>query len=63
MPFEILDLVVLTRDLPLHGLRKGDRGMVAELTPPSAVKVEFLADGKRPHLLLDLELSDISLPP
>ena len=46
--FNLLDTVVLDRDLPEHGLRRGDLDAVVDLHAPDGLEVEFvLASGKR----------------
>lgn len=34
-------VVVLNRDLPAHGLRRGDLGAVVDMFAPDAIEVEF----------------------
>ena len=47
MELQVLDTVVLTRDLSEHGLRAGDLGAVVELYAPDGLEVEFVqASGK-----------------
>lgn len=55
----LLDVVVLTRDLPAHGLRRGDLGAVVELRGPEAFVVEFVAVSGRTQALVTLAPSDI----
>lgn len=38
-----LDVVVLERDLPAHGLKRGDLGAVVEQVGANAYMVEFVA--------------------
>ena len=42
MRFKVPDTVVLQRDLPDHGLCKGDLGAVVEVYEPDGVEVEFV---------------------
>ncbi len=56
---QLLDVVVLTRDLPAHALRRGDLGTVVELCGPDAITVEFVAASGRTQALVTLTLSDI----
>jgi len=42
MKYKLLEVVVLDRDLPDHGLRKDDLGTVVELYAPDQVEVEFV---------------------
>jgi len=47
MRFKELDTVVLDRDLPEHGLRRGDLGAVVAAYEPDGLEVEFVtASGK-----------------
>jgi len=47
MRFKLLETVVLKRDLPEHGLKEGDLGVVVEIYEPDGVEVEFVtASGK-----------------
>ena len=56
---QLLDVVVLTRDLPAHALRRGDLGTVVELCGPDALAVEFVAASGRTQALVTLTLADI----
>jgi hypothetical protein len=50
--FNLLDTVVLDRDLPEHGLSRGDLGAVVDVYPPYGLEVEFvLASGKTQALV------------
>ena len=42
MPFKTLDTVVVTTDLPSHGLKRGDIGAIVQVYSPDAVEVEFV---------------------
>ena len=59
MHFEILESVVLTRDLPAHGLRAGDLGAVVETYEPDGLEVEFVTASGKTGALLTLHLSDV----
>ena len=41
MKYEVLDVVMLDRDIPDHGLRKGHLGTVVEIYEPDGLEVEF----------------------
>jgi hypothetical protein len=56
---KLLDVVVLTRDLPAHGLRRGDLGAVVDLRGPERFVVEFVAASGRTQALVTLGSSDI----
>jgi hypothetical protein len=59
MRFKVLDTVVLERDLPEKGLRRGDLGAVVEIYPPDGVEVEFVAASGRTQALVSLEETDV----
>lgn len=42
MHFKTLDTVVVTTDLPSHGLKRGDIGAVVQVYSPDALEVEFV---------------------
>ena len=54
-----LDVVVLTHDLPAHGLRRGDLGAVVEIYEADAIGVEFVAASGRTQALVTLRSDDI----
>jgi hypothetical protein len=49
---ELLDTVVLLRDLGEHDLRAGDLGAVVEIYSPEAVEVEFVSAGGETRALV-----------
>jgi hypothetical protein len=59
MTAKIHDVVVLTDDLPAHGLRRGDVGAVVEIYGPDALAIEFVAGSGRTQALVTLKPSDI----
>ena len=59
MTLHPLDVVVLTHDLPTHGLRSGDLGAVVEVYGPDAIGVEFVAASGRTKALLTLRVQDL----
>ena len=59
MRFKSLDAVVLDRDLPEHGLRKGDLGAVVQVYEPDVLEVEFVKASGRPQALVALQDSDL----
>jgi hypothetical protein len=63
MKANVLDTVVLQRDLPEHGLRRGDLGaVVQEYEPdyePDGVEVEFVRASGRTQALVELTLDDV----
>ena len=57
--FNLLDTVVLARDIPDAGLRRGDLGAIVELYGPNAFEVEFVAASGRTQALVTLTADDI----
>jgi len=54
MRYQVLDTVVLDRDLAENGLRKGDLGSVVEIYEPDGLEVEFVTASGRSAALLTL---------
>ena len=59
MKANTLDTVVLQRDLPEHGLRRGDLGAVVQVYEPEGLEVEFVRASGRPQALVELTLDDV----
>jgi hypothetical protein len=59
MPFKLLDTVVLDRDLPEVGLRRGDLGAVVELYDDEGLEVEFVAASGRTQAVVTLQTTDV----
>ncbi len=59
MAFKELDTVVLNRDLPEHGLRKGDLGAVVQVYEPDGLEVEFVSASGRTQAVVTLKLRDV----
>ncbi len=59
MTFELLDTVVLSRDLPEHGLRVGDVGAVVEVYADTDFEVEFVRASGETKALVDLTSRDL----
>lgn len=57
--FALLDTVVLDRDLPEHGLRRGDLGAVVELYEPDGLDVEFVLASGKTQALVELSTKDV----
>jgi hypothetical protein len=55
MRYKTLETVVLNRDLPDHGLRKGDLGSVVQLYEPDALEVEFVRASGRTEAMVTLK--------
>ena len=59
MMYRVLDTIVLDRDLPDHGLRKGDLGAVVEVYEPDGLEVEFVTASGRTASVLTLNAQDV----
>ncbi|HTE49680.1 MAG TPA: DUF4926 domain-containing protein [Kofleriaceae bacterium] len=59
MKFKELDPVVLDRDLPEEGLRRGDLGAVVHVHEPDHLEVEFVTASGRTQALVTLEETDV----
>lgn len=59
MSFRELDTVVLERDVPENGLRKGDIGAVVHMHDDSALEVEFVRASGRTQALVQLATADV----
>jgi hypothetical protein len=57
--FNVLDTVVLTRDVAEAGLRRGDLGAIVEVHSPTAFEVEFVAASGRTQALVTLTANDL----
>jgi hypothetical protein len=57
--YKLLDTVVLDRDLPEHGLRRGDLGAVVDVHEPDGLEVEFVLASGRTQALLTLNARDV----
>jgi Domain of unknown function (DUF4926) len=54
-----LDTIVLEKDLPSHGLKRGDIGAVVALYSPDQIEVEFVTASGRTQALIHLHTSQI----
>jgi len=61
MNYSVLDIVVLNRDLPEHGLKGGDLGAIVEVYGSNAFEVEFVTASGRTGALLTLNSEDIRI--
>jgi len=59
MQFNCLDVVVLDRDLPSEGLRKGDLGAVVQVYAPDGLEIEFVTASGRTEALVRLNVTDV----
>lgn len=59
MSYNELDTVVLTRDLPDQGLRRGDLGAVVQVYGAEGIEVEFVTALGRTQALVTLSADDV----
>ena len=59
MTYRLLDTVVLARDLPECGLRKGDLGAVVEVYDAEAFEVEFVRVSGKTQAVVTLATADV----
>ena len=59
MKFRCLDVVVLEKDLPTHGLKRGDLGAVVEVYEPDGLEVEFVTASGLTGALVTLSEADV----
>ena len=59
MDIAVLDTVILQRELPERGLRRGDIGAVVERYEPDGAEVEFVTASGKTQALVTLKLSDL----
>ena len=59
MKYRELDVVVLDKELPDHGLRRGDLGTVVHAYEPSGLEVEFVTASGRTEALVTLDAKDV----
>jgi hypothetical protein len=57
--FKLLDTVVLDRDLPDQGLRRGDLGAVVDVHAPDGLDVEFVLASGKTQALVSLRIADV----
>ncbi len=59
MDYRELDTVVLDRDLPESGLRRGDLGAIVSLYDSDGIEVEFVTASGKTEALVSLKTSDV----
>jgi hypothetical protein len=59
MKFKTLDTVVLDRDVPEFGLKKGDLGAVVQVYEPDGLEVEFVTAAGKTEALVTLSSKDV----
>jgi hypothetical protein len=57
--FKALDVVVLDKDFPGNGLKRGDLCAVVEIYEPNALEVEFVTASGKTEALLTLDVADV----
>ncbi len=59
MRYRVLDVVVLEKELPERGLRRGDLGAVVQLYEPDGLEVEFVTASGRTEALVTVNVWDV----
>jgi len=59
MTIQLLDTVVLVKELPNSGLQPGDIGAVVALYEPDGIEVEFVSASGKTQALVTLNLADV----
>lgn len=59
MRFKALDTVVLNKDMPDAGLKKGDLGAVVQVYEPDGLEVEFITAAGKTEALVTLNERDV----
>ncbi len=54
-----LDPVVLTKDLPRQGLKRGDLGAIVDVFEAESLEVEFVTASGKTEALLKLAVADV----
>jgi Domain of unknown function (DUF4926) len=57
--YQTLDAIVLERDMPDHGMRKGDLGAVVAVYEPEGLEVELVTPSGRTGTLVTLNARDV----
>jgi len=59
MEFNLLECVVLTKDLAEHGLCRGDLGAVVEVHEPDGLEVEFVTASGATQAVVTLRRNEV----
>lgn len=59
MNVKLFDTIVLGKDLPDQGLKRGDIGAVVQLYEPDGLEVEFVKGSGKTQALITLKKTDI----
>ena len=62
MSYQALDNVILDKDLPEHGLRRGDLGVLVHQYEPEVFEVEFVTAAGETHAMVTLNTGDFRDP-
>lgn len=57
--YETLGTVVLQKDLPEYGLKRGDIGAIVEIYKPDGVEVEFVAGSGKTQAVVTSKSMDV----
>lgn len=61
MNVKMLDTIVLEKDLPDLGLKRGDIGAVVEIYTPDGMEVEFVTGSGYTQALVTLKTTDVRM--
>ena len=59
MKYKVLDTVVLERNFPSHGLKRGDLGAVVDVYEPDGLEVEFVTASGKTTALITVRVGDV----
>jgi len=59
MTYRALDTVVVAKDLPAHGLRRGDVGAVVHVNSPASIEVEFVTATGHTQAVVTLDTDQV----
>ena len=61
MKLEVLDTIVLLKDLPENNLCRGDIGAIVEMYSPDGIEVEFVTGTGQTQALVTLKTKEVRL--
>ncbi|MDX2505614.1 MAG: DUF4926 domain-containing protein [Gammaproteobacteria bacterium] len=61
MKLDVLDTIVLLKDLPEKNLCRGDIGAIVEMYSPDGIEVEFVTGTGQTQALVTLKTKDVRL--
>jgi hypothetical protein len=59
MTIKLLDTIVLEKDFPDQGLKRGDIGAIVEIYEPDGLEVEFVTGSGKTQALITLKTTDV----